>query len=170
MCIKRRILTEYVTLDIETTGFNFKKHKIIEIAVCKVKYGNIVDERTFFVNPKEPIHQAITEITGIRNNELEKAETIDKVIPRLLDFIGQLPIVLHHSYFVMGFLKQNFTNLNISLDNQIIDTLPLCKKKLPNLKDYTIKTISKFLEDDNVEIDSLIDYARWTFRVFEMVR
>ena len=170
MCIKRRILTEYVTLDIETTGFNFKKHKIIEIAVCKVKDGNIVDECTFFVNPKEPIHQAVTEITGITNDELEKAETIDKVMPRILEFIGQLPIVLHHSYFVMGFIKQNCTNLNISLDNQIIDTLPLCKKKLPNLKDYTIKTISKFLEDDNVEIDSLIDYARWTFRVFEIVR
>lgn len=170
MCIKRRILTEYVTLDIETTGFNFKKHKIIEIAVCKVKDGNIVDECTMFVNPKQPIHQAVTEITGITNDELEKAETIDKVLPKILEFIGQLPIVLHHSYFVMGFIKQNCTNLNINLDNQIIDTLPLCKKKLPDLKKYTIKAISKALGYDEVEIISLIDYARWTFRVFESVR
>lgn len=49
MCIKRRILTEYVVLDIETTGFNPQKHKIIEIAVCKVKDGNIIDEYTTFV-------------------------------------------------------------------------------------------------------------------------
>lgn len=170
MCIKRRILTEYVTLDIETTGFNPQKHKIIEIAICKVKDGDIIDEYTTLVNPKQPIHQAITEITGITNNELEKAETIDIVIPKILEFIGQLPIVLHHSYYVMGFIKQNCTNLNINLDNQVIDTLPLCKKQLPDLKIYTIKAISKFLENDNVEIDRLIDYARWTFRVFEKVR
>ncbi len=170
MCIKRRILTEYVTLDIETTGFNPQKHKIIEIAICKVKDGNIVDEYTSFVNPKQPIHYAITEITGITEDMLKKAETIDIVIPKILEFIGQLPIVLHHSYYVMGFLKQNCINLNINLDNQVIDALPLCKKKLPHLKIYTIKAISKFLENDNVEIDRLIDYARWTFRVFEKVR
>lgn len=170
MCIKRRIITEYVTLDIEATGFNPKKHKILEIAVCKIKDGDIVDEFTTFVNPKQPIHQAITEITGITEDMLKEAETIDKVIPKLLKFIGQLPIVLHHSYFVMGFIEQNCNNLNISLDNQVIDTLPLCKKKLPDLKNYTIKTISKALGYNEVEINSLIDYARWTFKVFEMIK
>ena len=91
-------------------------------------------------------------------------------MPRILEFIGQLPIIIHHSYYVMGFIKQNCTNLNINLDNQIIDTLPLCKKKLPDLKKYTIKAISKALGGNEVEIISLIDYARWTFRVFESVR
>ena len=153
--------------EIETEGFNTEKDQINEVAVCKVKDGNIVDEYTAFVNSKQPIHQSIN---GFTSDKLNNAETIDKVMPRILEFIGQLPIVLHHSYFVMGFIKQNCTNLNISLDNQVIDTLPLCKKKLPDLKNYTIKTISKSLGYNEVEITSLIDYARWTFRVFEMVK
>ena len=148
MCIKRRILTEYVVLDIETTGFNPQKHKIIEIAVCKVKDGNIIDEYTTFVNPKQPIHHAITEITGITENMLTEAETIDKIIPKLLEFIGNLPIVVHNSKYLIEFLKNECANLNLSLDNPVIDTLPLCKEKLPKLKIYTIKSISKFLEND----------------------
>ena len=170
MCIKNRVLTEYVVIDIETTGFNPKKHKIIEICACKIKDGEIIDEYTAFVNPKQPIHSAITEITGITRDMLEKAETIDLVIPKLLNFIGQLPIVLHHSYFVLEFIKQNCRNLNISLDNKIIDTLPLCKRKLPNLKNYTIDAISKALGYNEVEINNLMDYVRYTFKVYEMVK
>ena len=86
MCI-RRILNEYVVLDIETTGFNPEKDQIIEVAVCKVKDGNIVDEYTAFVNPKEVIPPVTAEITKITNDMLKEAETIDVVIPKLLDFI-----------------------------------------------------------------------------------
>ena len=72
MCIKRKILDEYVTLDVETTGFNPEKDQIIEVAVCKVKDGNIVDEYTAFVNSKQPIHQSIN---GFTNNKLNNAWT-----------------------------------------------------------------------------------------------
>ena len=160
MCIKRKILDEYVTLDVETTGFNPEKDQIIEVAVCKVKDGNIVDEYTAFVNPKEVIPPVTAEITKITNDMLKEAETIDVVIPKLLDC----------SRMIISFLKKNCADINISLDNEVIDTLPLCKKKLPNLKIYTMKTILKFLGDDEIVLDRLIDYARWTFRVFEKVR
>ena len=176
MCIKRRILNEYVVLDIETSGFNPEKDQIIEEAVCKVKDGNNVDEYTTFINPKQPKHQAITEITGITKDMLKKAEIVDIVLPKLLKFIEQLPIVVHNSNFVMEFIRKKCTNLNLRLDNQVIDTLPLCKKKLPPLDIYTITTILGFLQDINtlgdneIVLDTLLDYTRMIFKVFEMVR
>ena len=170
MCIKRRILNEYVTLDVETTGFNPEKHKIIEVAVCKIKDGNIIDEYTAFVNPKEVIPPVTAEITKITNDMVKDAETIDIVIPKLLDFIGSLPIVVHCSRMIISFLKKNCADINISLDNEVIDTLSLCKKKIPNLKVYTIRTILKSLGDDEIVLDKLIDYARFTYRIFEMIK
>lgn len=101
---------------------------------------------------------------------LTEAETIDKIIPKLLEFIGNLPIVVHNSKYLIEFLKNECANLNLSLDNPVIDTLPLCKEKLPKLKIYTIKSISKFLENDKVEINSLMDYVRFTIKVFEHLR
>ncbi len=170
MCIKRKISNEYVTLDVETTGFNPEKHKIIAVAVCKIKDGNIIDEYTAFVNPKEVIPPVTAEITKITNDMVKEAETIDIVIPKLLDFIGSLPIVVHWSRTTIDFLKKNCADINISLDNEVIDTLSLCKKKIPNLKVYTIRTILKSLGDDEIVLDKLIDYARFTYRIFEMIK
>ena len=62
MCIKRKILNEYVTLDVETTGFNPEKHKIIAVAVCKIKNGNM-DVRQYeplldiFINQTEEVKE-----------------------------------------------------------------------------------------------------------------
>ena len=160
MCIKRRILNEYVVLDIETSGFNPEKDQIIEVAVCKVKDGNIVDEYTAFVNSKQPIHQAIN---GFTNDKLNNAETIDKVMPKLLEFIGQLPIVVR-------FLKKNCNNIDLSLDNEVIDIFPFCKKQLPYLKNHKVSTISEFLGNTDVMVDGIIDYTRLICKVFENIR
>ena len=58
-------MNEYVVLDVEATGLNPEKDKIIEVAVCKVKDGNIIDEYSTFVNPEKTILPIITEITEI---------------------------------------------------------------------------------------------------------
>lgn len=167
MCIKRKILNEYVTMDIETTGFNLEKDNIIELAVCKVRNKRIIDSFTSFINPMKPIHKAITEVTGITDNMLKDADTINIVLNKLVDFIGDLPIVVHNADYVMKFIK---ANTNIKLENEVIDTLTLSKKKLPNLKIYTIKAILEFSGNSDVVLNRSIDYARVIAKVFETLK
>lgn len=126
MCIKRKILDEYVTIDIETTGFNLEKDNIIELAVCKVRNKRIIDSFTSFINPNKPINKVITKITGITDEMLKDADTINIVLNKLVDFIGDLPIVVHNANYVMKFIK---ANTNIKIENEVIDTLTLSKKK-----------------------------------------
>lgn len=160
-------ITEYVTIDIETTGFSLENDNIIELAVCKVKNKKIVDWFTSFINPNKPIHEAITEVTGITNDMLEGADTINIVLNKLVDFIGNLPIVVHNADYVMEFIK---ANTNIKLQNEVIDTLTLCKKKLPKLKNYTIKKILEFFGTSEVVLNRTIDYARLISKVFEAIK
>lgn len=167
MCIKRKILNEYVTIDIETTGFNVEKDNIIELAVCKVRNKRIIDSFTTFINPKKPIHKAITEVTGITDEMLKDADTINIVLNKLVDFIGDLPIVVHNADYVMKFIK---ANTNIKLENEVIDTLALSKKKLPNLKNYTVKTILEFSGNSEIVLNRSIDYARVIAKVFESLK
>lgn len=167
MCIKRKILDEYVTIDIETTGFNVEKDNIIELAVCKVRNKRIIDSFTTFINPKKPIHKAITEITGITDNMLKDADTVNIALNKLVDFIGDLPIVVHNADYVMKFIK---ANTNIKLENEVIDTLALSKKKLPHLKIYTIKAILEFSGNSDVVLNRSIDYARVIAKVFETLK
>lgn len=167
MCIKRSISDEYVTIDIETTGFNVEKDNIIELAVCKVRNKRIIDSFTSFINPMKPIHKAITEVTGITDNMLKDADTINIVLNKLVDFIGDLPIVVHNADYVMKFIK---ANTNIKLENEVIDTLTLSKKKLPHLKIYTIKAILEFSGNSDVVLNRSIDYARVIAKVFETLK
>ena len=167
MCIKRKILNEYVTMDIETTGFNLEKDNIIELAVCKVRNKRIIDSFTSFINPMKPIHKAITEVTGITDNMLKDADTINIVLNKLVDFIGDLPIVVHNADYVMKFIK---ANTNIKLENEVIDTLTLSKKKLTHLKVYTIKAILEFSGNSEVVLNRSIDYARVIAKVFETLK
>lgn len=167
MCIKRKISSEYVTIDIETTGFNVEKDNIIELAVCKVKNKRIIDSFTSFINPQKPLHKAITEITGITDNMLKDADTVNIVLNKLVDFIGDLPIVVHNADYVMKFIE---ANTNIKFQNEVIDTLALSKKKLPNLKNYTVKTILEFSGNSDVVLNRSLDYARVIAKVFETLK
>lgn len=167
MCIKKRIPSEYVTVDIETSGLNAEKDNIIELAVCKVRDKRIIDSFTSFINPQKPLHEVITEITGITDNMLKDADTINIVLNKFVDFIGDLPIVVHNADYVMKFIR---ANTNIKFENEIIDTLALSKKKLPQLKNYTIKSILEFSGNSEIVLNRSIDYARLLAKLYETLK
>ena len=74
-----------VVFDIETTGFGPAKDKIIEIGAVKVVDGKIVDKYSTFINPEVPIPFEIEKLTGITDEMVLPAPTIDKVLPEFLE-------------------------------------------------------------------------------------
>ncbi len=80
--------TTYCVLDLETTGFSFRTEKITEVGIMKVKNGEVIDEFSCFVNPEKPIPQRVVEVTNITDDMVKDAETIDKVMPKILEFVG----------------------------------------------------------------------------------
>lgn len=67
------------------------------------------------------------EVTNITDEMVKDAETIDKVLPKVIDFIGDSVIVAHNADFDVGFLKYNAKQLGLKLDNTYLDTLRLAK-------------------------------------------
>ena len=129
---------EYIVLDIETTGLSFRTEKITEIGAVRVKNGEVVDTFECFVNPEIPIPQRIVEITHITDEMVKDAETIDKVMPKFLEFIGNLKLVAHNADFDVGFLKYNAENLGLKMDNEYIDSLKLSRQLYPEFKKHKL--------------------------------
>ncbi len=138
--------TEYCVLDLETTGISYKTEKITEVGIIKYKNGEIIDEFECFVNPEKPIPEKVVEITHITDDMVKDAETIDKVIPKIIDFIGDSVLVAHNADFDIGYLKYNFEKYGYKLENTYIDTLRLAKAIFPDLKKYKLGIIADSLK------------------------
>ena len=76
----------YVSIDLETTGLNPKRDRIIEIGAIRVEQGEITKEFSTFVNPGRKLEKRITELTG-------------RGVPRVVGIHGRFTIAWT-SYFV----------------------------------------------------------------------
>ena len=89
----------------------------------KVKNGEVIDEFSCFVNPEKPIPYQVVQVTNITDDMVKDAETIDKVFPKMLEFLGDSVIVAHNAGFDVGYLKHNAKVLGYEFDYTVIDTL-----------------------------------------------
>ena len=161
--------TTYCVLDLETTGFSAVTEKITEIGVMKVKNGEVIDEFSCFVNPEKPIPQRVVEVTNITDDMVKDAETIDKVFPKLLEFLGDSIIVAHNAKFDVGFLKHNAKQLGYEFDYTVIDTLTLAKDIFPNFKKYKLGKIADELGIVVEVAHRALDDVDTTVKVFNVM-
>lgn len=128
-------MDSYVSLDLETTGLNPKYDKIIEVGAVKVIDGEVVDKFSEFVNPGRKLSEHVTEITGITDADLMDAKAVEEVVPMLLDFISELPLLGHRILFDYSFVKHAAVNLKLEFERGGVDTLKIsraCLLELPS--------------------------------------
>lgn len=137
--------TEYCVFDLETTGLSYRTEKITEIGAMKIKNGEIIDTFETFVNPEKPIPYQVVQVTNITDDMVKDAPTIEEILPKFLEFIGDSVLVAHNADFDMGFTKYNAEKLGYKLDNTYIDTLRLAKDLFPDYKKYKLGIIAENL-------------------------
>ena len=161
--------TTYCVLDLETTGFSAVTEKITEVGIMKVKNGELIDEFSCFVNPEKPIPQRVVEVTNITDDMVKDAETIDKVFPKILEFLGDSVVVAHNAKFDVGFLKQNAKVLGYNFDYTVLDTLALAKDVFPEMKKYKLGKIADALGIKVEVAHRALDDVDTTVKVFNVM-
>lgn len=161
--------TTYCVLDLETTGFSFRTEKITEVGIMKVKNGEVIDEFSCFVNPEKPIPQRVVEVTNITDDMVKDADTIDKVFPKILEFVEDSVLVAHNADFDIGFLKYNAKQLGLTLENTYIDTLRLAKDIFPDFKKYKLGLIAEKLGIKVEVAHRALDDVDTTVKVFNIM-
>ena len=159
----------YCILDLETTGFSFRTEKITEIGIMKVKNHEVIEEFSTFVNPQKPIPQRVVEVTNITDDMVKDAPTIEEVMPRLIDFVGDSILVAHNADFDIGFLKYNCAQLGLKLENSYIDTLRLAKDLFPEYKKYKLGIIAENLGIKVEVAHRALDDVDTTKKVFDIM-
>lgn len=135
----------YVVFDIETTGLSPKFCKIIEIGAVKVEHGEITGEYSTFVNPELPIPYSTTQLTGITDEMVMEAPTIDIILPEFLEFVGESVLVAHNAKFDTGFIRKFASELGLKIKNTILDTMTLSHILCSELGKFTLDRVCKHL-------------------------
>ena len=117
----------FVAFDIETTGLSPLNSEIIEIGAVKIQNGAVIDEFDMFVNPGFEISEFTTNLTGITNEMVADAPLLDEVLPKFLEFIGDLPLIAHNAPFDCGFISYACHKRNLKFENPSIDTLVMSR-------------------------------------------
>jgi len=130
-----------VAIDIETTGLDADKDKIIEIGAIKFNDHRIEAEWTTLINPARPIPPNITQLTGITDQMVVHAPTIHEVINELSAFVGNTHLLGHNIRFDLSFLQR----YNIFQKNFSTDTYELAAVLLPTASRYNLASLGQLL-------------------------
>ncbi|SFI54726.1 3'-5' exonuclease [Halpernia frigidisoli] len=74
--------------DLETTGVNISKDRIVEICILKVNPDSSRESKTWLVNPEIPIPAETSEIHGITNEDVKDAPTFKEIAPKIMAMIS----------------------------------------------------------------------------------
>ena len=156
----------FVVFDIETTGFSPVSCRIIEIGAVKVSGGRITDRFSSFVDPGMPVPFRIEKLTGISTGMVSAADTIDKVLPRFLDFSAGCTLVAHNASFDMSFITENCMRMGLDTEFTYLDTLALARLLLPNLTRYRLDNVAKAVGVSLEHHHRAVDDAECTALIF----
>ena len=156
----------FVVFDIETTGLNKEKCKIIEIGAVKIQDGEIIDRWSTFVNPKTKIPSEITNLTSITDSMVRDASVFSEQIDDFLKFCEGCVMVAHNANFDMGFMKEEAKNCGRSFNLPYLDTLILARCMYKSLPNHKLDTLCRHLNVILAHHHRAVDDAEATAQAF----
>jgi polyribonucleotide nucleotidyltransferase len=139
---------EIAVVDVETTGTDPKLADLVEIAVVKVRGGEITDRWSTLVNPGRPI--VGNQLHGITDADVASAPSPAEAVGKALDAIGDALVVGHNVGFDLAFLEEAMPAAKFE-PGRYLDTLVLARDGYPEIGQYKLETLSSFFGIDLTE-------------------
>ncbi|MBT1180607.1 3'-5' exonuclease [Bifidobacterium sp. CP2] len=176
--------SDYVALDLETTGFYPNSCAITEIGAVRVRDRRIVDRFQRLVNPLKPIPAQVVRLTGITDDMVSGLDPIDQVLPEFTAWLAQgadgadggtdggiaaiEPLIGHNIKFDLSFIDYNCRQvLGEPFSCLDYDTMQISRAMFPEQRRHRLlDLIQRFGIADNEEHRALSD-AIQTQQCFE---
>ncbi len=130
--------------DLESTGTNVVRDRIVEISIYKVLPDGGTETMTKIVNPGIPIPPEVTEIHGITNQDVANAPTFEHIAMQLNDFLNNCDLAGYNSNkFDIPMLIEEFLRCGINFDirkRRLVDVQNIFHKMEPR----TLRAAYKF--------------------------
>lgn len=129
-----RLARPLVFFDLETTGLDVEKDRVIEIAIIKVFPDKKQERFESFVNPGRPLPTEIIELTGISEEMVTNAPLFNELAPTITNLIKDSDLAGYNiSNFDVPMLLAEFKRCGLPLpgpsNRAIVDPLEILKKQ-----------------------------------------
>ncbi|MBS5861506.1 3'-5' exonuclease [bacterium] len=133
-----------IVLDTETTGLDYTKEKMVEFAAVRLENGKIKDEFQTLINPEQHIRKSSIAIHGITAEMVADAPTEAEAMPKILEFIGDYPIVAHNAIFDYTFINEaSIRTTGKEIKNPRVDSQQMFKEVYPDLDSHGLDALTK---------------------------
>ncbi len=129
-------------VDIETTGSNFDRDQITEVAVVTLINGEIQYYETL-INPNSYLPVYIQTLTGITPEMLHDKPVFADIAPELHEQLSQKIFIAHNARFDYGFLKSAFHQVGLEFRPKVVCTVKLSRLLFPSEKKHNLDSIIK---------------------------
>lgn len=174
-CSRIALPDTYVVVDLETTGLDAQRDRIIEIGALEVIQGKPGRTFTSLVQPvtAQPgyfVSPFITNLTGITNDQLLGAPRAKQALEAFGKFLGGRIVLGYNVGFDMGFLQQGFQmELYRPLANDWVDVLPMAQTVFPLWEHHRLNNLAAYYHVENPQAHRALSDVMTTDQCYRKV-
>ncbi|WP_440122033.1 exonuclease domain-containing protein [Tenacibaculum sp. Ill] len=131
--MKLNLTKPIVFFDLETTGVNIAKDRVVEISILKVFPNGNKESKTWLVNPEIEIPKEASEIHGITNEKVVTEPTFKELAPQINELIGDADLAgFNSNRFDIPLLAEELLRAGIDFDmnnRKAVDVQTIFHKK-----------------------------------------
>ncbi|TMF78966.1 MAG: DNA polymerase III subunit epsilon [Chloroflexi bacterium] len=132
-------MPEYVALDLETTGLDPARDRVIEVGAVAFTPDRTLGTLERLVDPQRPLPDAVARLTGITQADLKGAATAESAVAELIDFIGGRQPVGHGARLDLEFLSASGL---WDAESDILDTLDVARILMPAAASHSLPLLA----------------------------
>lgn len=115
--MKLNLQKPLVIFDLETTGLDLVKDRVIQISYIKVFPDGKEERGNHLINPEKPIPEVVEELTGIKNEDVKDKPTFKQMAQQLNQVFSGSDIAGYNSnHFDVPLLAEEFLRAGIDFD------------------------------------------------------
>lgn len=138
------VLTDFIAIDVETTGLQASRQRIIEIAVATFRGGECATSWESLCHPGRKVPAYVCKLTGIDDDLLRDAPPFDTIADHVCELFSGAVVVGHNVEFDLAFINEELKRCGRnSLVNDRVDTLSLASRLIPGLRKPTLDAIAQ---------------------------